>query len=255
MAQFRTILEYFPHAAMESVGNMLVKQWRSCLVSFHAKKPHHDHTILTIGTGFLLTAGNSFAITTAQHVLREYAAGNGLCVLIDGQQVSLDGLQATQSEQEDCAFVPPPATMAGREWTALAAGRRDDVIETSSFMIFGYPESRNRFDVRRPGQGLDVLNIVCHGFEHDWKRGQLTFRYDPRTVYFEDGSTFDSAPHLRGMSGSPVAQLLVSRRTGEIGLRPVGIFTEWHQASEKRLLAHCFPDFGRELDPRWNDIS
>lgn len=253
--QMKTLLEHFPHAPFESIGNTLIERWRSCLVSFHVKKPYHDFAVLTMGTGFLFMAGKSFTIATAQHVLRDYGSGQGLCAMVDGELVSLDGLEALQSEEEDCAFVKVPDLMANKAWVALVSGQRSDMVATSSFMIFGFPEVKNRFDIRRKGQGFQILNIVCHGFEHDWKRGVLLFRYDPKTVYFEEGGTFNAAPNLKGMSGAPVAQLLFSKTTGAIGLRPVGIFKEWYQGNDKRLVAHCFPDFGYELDRRWGDIG
>jgi len=236
-----------PGAAQADIGNSLLELWKSCLVSFHIKQPHHANKILTVGSGFILSARSRLYIATASHVLDDYATGMGIGAFVGGEFVSLDGVACLHQENEDCAFLPPPMSLAGKSCKPLVMGKRDDAIPTSSFMTFGYPETRNRFDVRNKNQSFNVLSIMFHNFHYDADEGNIEFDYDPKTVYAEPGSAIKAPVFLKGMSGAPVVQLLVVKATNTVALRPVGIFKEWRQGSTKRLIAHCFPDFSKDL--------
>lgn len=247
-----SILDFDPDFALSSMGNEILKKWQRCLVSFHCAKPHHPNVVLTIGTGFVACMGNELTIATALHVVSDYIdSGQGLGAIVGGHHISLDGARFLGSAQEDCAFLEIPRSLPANSLAVLKSGRRPEMLVTSSFIVFGYPETRNRFDLRQLERTPHVHSIVSHSFSSDPSTGTLTFPYDPKNIYIETTSAGSGPPHLKGMSGSPVAQLLVNPNTGTVGLRLVGIFIRWTK-SGKSLVAHCFPDFGRELHGEWD---
>lgn len=201
-----------------------------------------------MGGGFVLNYYGSLSIATAAHVVLEYNRGFGLGVRVGGQHLSLDSVEALLNKDQDIAFIPFSNDFLGRKYYPLIAGKRDDAIATSSFMILGLPESRNRLDIRDSRATFNMLNVMVHSFEYDRKAGDLIFPYDPKSVFIEPGSSQKNIGSLRGLSGAPVAQILIVKKTGALTLRPVGVFKEWRQHSVKRLVASSFRDFSDELD-------
>jgi hypothetical protein len=244
----KSILDYFPTAAFEQIGNDLLKNWERCLVSFHAKKQYADNHVLTIGTGFVVNIQGHLAIATASHVITEYNRGNGIGVMLGGKYASLDGAKVLHQATQDIAFIKMPEALAGMVTWPLVMGKREDTIPTCSFMIFGFPETKNRIDIRKKEIQFSVVNVMAHSFEYEKTTGDLLFPYNPKHAYVEPGSAVNAAVSLRGLSGGPVAQLLLAPDTHRIALRPVGVFKEWRQHAIKKLVACSFTDFSDELD-------
>jgi len=244
----KNLFHFYPDAAVDSFGNILAKTWEKCLVSFHAKKQYHDNQILTIGSGFIVRASDQVAIVTASRVITDYNRGNGVSMRIGQEYASLDGAKIMQNASQDIAFIKIPEALAGTSIWPLVMGKRDDAILTSSFMIFGYPETKNRIDIRSKGTAFSALNIMVHSFEYEKTSGDLLFPYNPKAAYIGAGSALNASVSLRGLSGAPVAQLLVVPDNGNIVLRPVGVFEEWRQRAVKKLVACSFSDFSDELD-------
>lgn len=251
----QSILDVDPDFASLSLGNEILKKWHKCLVSFHSGKPHSPNTVLTVGSGCIASIGDRLTIVTAFHVVSDFVESRqGFGAIVNGHHIALDGTKFLGSEREDCAFMDIPASLPVNTLPSIVSGRRPEMLATSSFIIFGYPETRNRFDSRKPGQGLHVHSVISHSFQSDPIAGTLIFPYDPKYVYTEATSAAKSAPHLKGMSGSPVAQLLFNPVSGSLGLRLVGVFIRWSK-NQKNLVAHCFPDFGRELHEDWDSFG
>jgi hypothetical protein len=243
----KNLFHFYPDAAADSLGSILAKTWEKCLVSFHAKKQYRDNQILTIGSGFVVRVSDQFAIVTASRVITDNR-GNGVSVRIGEEYASLDGAKIMQNASQDIAFIKIPEALAGTSMWPLVMGKRDDAIPTSSFMIFGYPETKNRIDVRSNGTAFSAFNIMVHSFEYEKTSGDLLFPYNPKAAYIRAGSALNASVSLRGLSGAPVAQLLVVPDNGNIVLRPVGVFEELRQRAVKKLVACSFSDFSDELD-------
>jgi hypothetical protein len=235
----KSVLDYFPDWPLLGMGNELVKAWSGCLLAFHEKKEFSMHEVLTIGTGFFADFHGLPFVVTAAHVARQYNRGFG--VGVTNQRVGallLDGKPMWVEDRQDIAMVPAEWVAQKGKISAFPTLIRKDQIPTSSFMIFGFPSTKNNIHIKR-NSDRTVFNILLNGFACDKNTGDLLFEYDPKNNFFEPGSSLSGAPSLQGLSGSPIAQVLISEK-GQISLRAVGVFKEYKKREGKRLVGGSF---------------
>lgn len=246
----KSLLELHPNIIGDNYCREVAKHWQECLVSFHARRPHHDNYIETIGTGFLVAMGDETFIATARHTLDNYQSADGIGVIIGGGiSVSLNGMRIAGHPTLDVAMIEVPQDAllkAGiRSVRAMPAMRPSDSTPTASFVIFGYPSSKNVLDMRttRP---IGIMGIMLHGYEADLASTEIRFSYRAKDAVSEPWNPVTNPPALKGMSGSPVAQVFIRNDTSALTLRCVGVFNSWR--SKKSLVAYAFPQWLEEQE-------
>lgn len=57
---------------------------------------------------------------------------------------------------------------------------REELTPLRSFMITGYPNSRNEFHVERESTGLNRLNLIFHSFGFDTETEDIYFDFNDK---------------------------------------------------------------------------
>jgi hypothetical protein len=243
----KSLLEHIPNLVADNYCKEISDRWRECLVSFHAQRPHHDNYIDTIGTGAVIAMGAATLIATARHVLDDYQRIGGGGVIIGSRDtVSLNGMKVAGHPNQDVVLIEVPwAALHAAEATTLRAIPTSELpgsIPTSSFVIFGYPSSKNVLDARAP-RDRSIFGIMLHGYEVDYASREIRFHYTKKIAIKEPWTPMNDPPALRGMSGSPIMQ--VSVHGTSLALRCVGVFHRWRE--KKWLAGYVFPQWMDEM--------
>ncbi|WP_145530125.1 serine protease [Yersinia alsatica] len=246
----KSILDYSPFSAHNSIGTEIARKWNGVLVSFHARKPFSDNEVLTVGTGFLIKIGNVYTLVTASHTITELLQFDAYFMRYKGENYSLNNLNIGHNAIQDYAFISIPEKMSNISLTYLPLDKRQDFIPTSTFMIFGFPTTKNKIDLRKIDNIQTCVNIVSHDFEYDTDTEDIHFPFNEKNknYFFEPESDRRNLMSLRGMSGCPVTQILINENSGVITLRAIGIFKEQKNKREKKLVACTFTKFADELN-------
>ncbi|MDC9623086.1 serine protease [Xenorhabdus sp. XENO-7] len=233
----------------------LFKKWQKSLVSFFVKKEHSMKSALLIGTGFLYMLDGKYpCIVTAAHVVHELRKSSLPFFSINGEKYIFHKLNVEYNDEQDYAIIPFSEEMTAiqKSWLFLSSDERPLMNKTSSFVIMGYPSTRNELHVDK-NKGLSPHNITFHSFKYNEENEDIYFWYDSkvknRNIIFEEKSYFKSMSSLEGMSGSVIAQIMEHKITGDFTLRAVGIFKEFHSKQIDKYLVGCtFVPFADEIN-------
>lgn len=113
-----------------------------------------------------------------------------------------------------------------------AALAKTNLIRTQSFMIMGYPASKNKALDFRYGKepSRNVTAMAIHVPPILSEQGVLQFAYSGKGVNEAWAGGSRTSPCLKGMSGSPCLRIISDRATGKIGVVLAGVFTEWDKS-------------------------
>jgi hypothetical protein len=250
-----SILDEFPFGIQDDVVSKLTEKWRPAMVSFHVNKPHSDKDLLMVGSGFLLDMFGTPFIATASHVLMQVREANLRIIIVGGQKYRFEKVEAYHNEEQDYAMINPPEEMlkSNRPFSFFKLAPRPELSATSSFIIMGYPSSRNKFHKDKEWKGLSCFSVAFHSFKYDTDNEDLIFHYHSKNakkglgITFEPSSSFNSVPELEGMSGGCIVQIMINSETDELTLKPVGIFKE-HKKKLNYLVGCTFIPFADELN-------
>lgn len=252
---YPSIIDLYPDGIDDNLASNLTKKWERAFVSFHTLKPHSKKETLTVGSGFLMQINSRPYIVTASHVVEGIKDLDSRFFRVEDQIYPFENLAVHLNSEQDYALIELPEKMliSGKGFIFFTDVPRTDISPTSSMIISGYPSTKNKFHKDRPTKGVQRFNFVHHHFEYNTQNEEIHFPFDSRPgkgtpVESEPASSFSSVPHLEGMSGAPVLQIMQNIHTDALTLRVVGIFKEHKSKNEKCLIAATFIHFAEEMN-------
>jgi|GEM_PF-2618245 len=248
-----TLFDFVPDAIKKNTIRDLADLNRSALASLLMPKPHHPGQFHSVGTGFYVVWPDNpdiVRLVTAAHVLEEFDFDVGH-VTIGGLRIALSDVgQRNLDLQRDIAVWSIPASCFLNYRITDVEGfplwhpgtAQDKFIRTDSFLIAGYPASRNKVLDFRQGRepNRQILAMALHTPPVLVDPGILRFSYSGEVVTESWGPKIQT-PRLQGMSGSPCLRIVVDRVTRSIGLVLSGVFTE-RDKNENTLSIGWFGD-------------
>lgn len=257
-----SVLNFYPKFAKNNIGNKILERRKRVLISFHTKKNHSDRELSLIGSGFLVQKEDFIFVATAAHTIRAIEKLNYRYINIEGIYYVLHNIEMFINDEQDyCLFYLPIEIIKkhSKPLAYLPLEFKNQYIATSSFMIFGFPTSRNK--VYKEGWAMNTLNLIFHNdFHYETTTEDILFPFttrgkNPTSLEVESSSAIKSIPSLRGMSGCPIVQLMINIENGAINIRPVGIFKEHKTKHQKYLVGCTFPSFADEVNLLINSFS
>ncbi|MBD2786544.1 trypsin-like peptidase domain-containing protein [Xenorhabdus sp. DI] len=236
----------------------LFEKWQKSFVSFFAKDEFSMKSASLIGSGFLyLLDGKHPCIVTAAHVVHELLKSALPFFSINGDNYIFHKLNVNYNDEQDYAIIHFSEEMLAlqKSWLFFSSDERPLMNKTSSFVIMGYPASKNDLHIDRNHKGLFPCNITFHSFKYNKENEDVYFWLDEKAknknILFEERSNLKSLPlpSWRGMSGSVIAQIMEHKITGDFTLRAVGIFKEHKNKQRDKYLVGCtFVPFADEVN-------
>ncbi|AXV82216.1 hypothetical protein CJO92_12120 [Ralstonia solanacearum] len=241
-----------PTAMEENIVKTAADIHKDALVSFLVKRPNYDRRRSLVGSGFLATSTEPdyVHLYTAAHVIEDYQAAGYGWITIGTQMIELQDVGVREiGKTRDVALWRIPAKylyLHGIDYIPTFPLYKSDAltnlfIPTCSFMICGYPGSKNKsIDMREGGDRERMLfGLGLHGYEYDVETKELCFHYMGKGQPESWADRQLGAPALGGMSGSPCARFVVHREEKRLGIVVAGVFTRWK--GQRELRAEAFP--------------
>jgi hypothetical protein len=102
---------------------------------------------------------------------------------------------------------------------------------TSSFVVIGYPGSKNAEIDYRPGRSTEraLLGLAMHESTFNPETGIRHFPFTGKTIPEAWRPDITKAPSLKGVSGSPCLRVVIERSSGRIGALLSGVFYAWNK--------------------------
>lgn len=236
---FLTLFDLAPHAVEQNVILGLSNLHMDCLSSFLMPKPHHSGQFESRGTGFYVVWPETpglVQLVTAAHVLESFDFEIGR-ITVGNLRIALGNVgQRNIHEGRDTVIWSIPSHHFIRHGIVDVAGlplwapdlAQANFIPTQSFMIMGYPASKNKVldfrDSKEPDRKITAMAIHVPPVLSE--QGVMRFAYSGHgtTESWAGGSRL--SPSLKGMSGSPCLRIVSDRATGKLGVVLAGVFTE-----------------------------
>lgn len=260
---FKSIIQEIPSTIDDSHATQLANKYERALISFFALKENSTREFSLIGSGFLILLPNAsgVAIMTASHVITELMKVDFRGMIIDGEKYLLEKVNVLHNTEQDYALLELPAALfgSGKPLPYFNLTYRPELTPLSSFMITGYPRTKNQFHVDREPKGLHRLNLIFHTFGFDLESEDIYFHYNDKkgkkgTQFTPEKLSIDNnIPLLEGMSGGIISQIMINIENDSLSLRPVGIFKEY-QRKRKLLAGNTFIQFADELKKTLNTL-
>jgi len=253
---FRSIIEEIPGTIDDSHATQLSNKYQRALVSFFTWKKNSKRELILCGSGFLLLmpGAPNIVIITASHVVTDLINADFRAISIDGENYPFEKVNVLHNSEQDYALVELPKAIFDKEKTLpyFDLNYRTQLTPLRSFMITGYPGSRNTFHIDRDSKGLNRLNLIFHSFGFDTETEDIFFKYNDKKG--KKGTQFtpeplsdnNNLPNLEGMSGGVISQIMIDLSKDSLSLRPVGIFKE-HLKKKHFLVGNTFIPFADEL--------
>ena len=259
-----TLYHVLPDAVERNIIRDFAQDHRDALVSFLVNKPNHPGKLELIGSGFFIYTHDLTAakLITAANVIREFK-GRGWGWITVGERlfkvegVDTDGTISYASTldlaiweipsnfffDQDPDFIELKALLNNSHDLA-----RDGFKPLSSFMIFGYPASKNSNLDFRQGKKPDraLFAMALHQSSYDKQTNELCFPFNGTGTPEAWVPKNRGVPHPRGMSGSPCVRFVVHHETGRIGFEVAGVFTRWTN-NNKEIRAVALPSAWLQL--------
>ena len=254
---FKSLIDEIPNAIELGITSALALKNDRALVAFYTLKKHSQKEFILVGTGFIAFMPDlGFCIVTASHVITQFEKEEFRAIIVDGEKYKLEHVEALHHAGKDYAFIEIPKKMreSKKSLAYLNLTSRPELTPLRSFMILGYPSSKNTYHPDREWKGFQRFNLVFHEFKYNTENEDILFTYDSRPgkkgtkMTFEPGSEFESVPSLAGMSGCVVAQIMINLETDTLSMRPVGIFKEHLSKKDKYLVGCTFASFADEIN-------
>lgn len=247
-----SLFDVLPTAMEENIVKTATDIHKDALVSFLVKRPNYDRRRSIVGSGFLATSPDPHYVYlyTAAHVIKDYQTAGYGWITVGTQMIELQDIGVREIDKtRDIALWKIPAKYFydhGIDYLPTFPLYKGEVltnlyIPTCSFMICGYPGSKNKsIDMREGGDRERVLfGLGLHGYEYDTETKELCFHYMGEGKPENWANPQFGAPALEGMSGSPCARFVVHREQKRLGIVVAGVFTRWKEKRELR--AEAFP--------------
>ncbi len=223
----------------------IIASWTRILVPFISKKQHSTTTLELFGSGFITWHGRVPYLVTARHVIDGVQDRGDCAVIINEKTILLERAVFATDEEFDVA-VSGLLTWNRLLESGLNKARGAPLLHTYKreerygVAVLGYPSSKNKFSaVRRSlvpnAYGVQFTELLSEGTYADASK-LLTFRYDQTAFSFESNPPKINGPHLRGMSGGPVVEVVYNRDPcGDLNfsVNTIGVFTEWSRSIAK----------------------
>lgn len=234
----------------KSITDKLTKKWGEAIVAFYTLKENSKKEYVLIGSGFIFKRGESFYVMTASHVILDPIQNKKEIFVVIGEQIYSLKTEVYYNTEQDYAYFELPKEAKDKEYIYFDSDRakREQLNKTSSFVIIGYPSTKNTYHKDKNFKGLQMIGLTLHNFSFDTKSEDIYFSFDLKGNHiFEPSSKNKSLPKLNGMSGSIIAQIVINQHNG-ITLIPIGVFKEYrHQQQQKYLVGCTFKDFADEI--------
>lgn len=254
---FKSLIEEIPNAIELGITSALAHKNDRAMVAFYTLKKHSQKEFQLVGSGFIAVIPDyGFCIITASHVITQIAKEDFRVIIVDGEKYKLEHVEALHHAGKDYAVIEIPVQMreSTKSFAYLNLTPRPELTPLKSFMILGYPSSKNTYHPDREWKGFQRLNLVFHEFKYNTENEDIFFPYDSRPgkkgtkMTIEPGSKFESVPSLAGMSGCVVAQIMINLETDSLSIRPIGIFKEHLSKKDKYLVGCTFTFFADEIN-------
>ncbi|WP_416777796.1 serine protease [Xenorhabdus budapestensis] len=250
------VVKHIPSWIKQNGTTQIFEKWQKAFVSFFVKDKYSMKSASLIGSGFLYMFDGKYpCIVTAAHVVHELRQSSLPFFSINGDKYLFQKLNVDYNDEQDYAVIYFPEEMISlqKSWLFFNSNERPLMNKTSSFVIMGYPASKNKLHIDRSRKGLSHYNITLHSFKYNKENEDMYFWFDEKiknkNIIFEDKSILKSVPSLEGMSGSVIAQIMEHKITGDFTLRAVGIFKEYkHKQRDKYLVGCTFIPFADEVN-------
>lgn len=240
-----TIFDVVSNPISSNLVQRIANLHLECLVTFLNPKPHHAGQYQAIGTGFFVVwpEDNLFLrIVTAAHVLDVFDFANGRITIGKVSLVPGDVGQKNFDRNLDIATWAISASHLGSAGIKNVPGLRlypseiakECFVPTNSFVVMGYPASKNKVVDFRRGNEPDrhIAAVAFHGLAKPYEAGAICFNYTREAVPEAWASDHTTPVHLSGMSGSPCLRFVVARGSDGVGLVPSGVLIEWDKTRQ-----------------------
>lgn len=253
---FKSIIEEIPQAIDDSIATQLANKYQRALVSFFTQKENNKREFVLVGTGFLILLPNApgISIMTASHVITDLMDAEFRAICIDGENYPFEKIEVLHNREQDYALLQLPKQLleSNKSLPYFDLNYRKELTPLRSFMVTGYPGTRNVFHVDHSSKGLNRLNLIFHSFGFNTETEDIYFNYNDKKgkkgtqFTAEPMSENNNIPKLEGMSGCVISQIMIDSSNDSISLRPVGILKE--QFKKNHLLVGCtFVPFADEI--------
>lgn len=250
-----SLFDYYPQAIEGNAVKNVTDLHGDVVIAFLTDRPNYKGRLQIIGSGFLVFSSdpNIVCVVTAAHVRDDFIREEKRYLAIAGQIVMIGDIgrwsifqksDITFWEIHSTHFVRCGITDLPTLPLLNAEIARKEYSPTSSFVIFGYPGTRNDSIDIRPGRNANkcLYGMALHRYEYSVESNELFFNYSERKVTAEKWAPpLTTAPHLKAMSGSPCMRIIVSKSLKRLSLCLSGVFTHWKK-SEHKLRAYQLGD-------------
>jgi len=235
----KTLLDIHPAAMDQNLALSVSELHKECLTSFLLPKEHHEGRERLLGTGFFVATPDATRATlyTARHVLEEFDHTRGR-ITVDTTGVKLGdvGLRSLHPTLDLARWDIPSNDLIEQGITHVPGlpifpreVARDAFEPMDSFMLLGYPGSKNASLDFREGQRADraILALVLHGSVLHTQKRVRTFEYRGKATPEQWNPAVTNPPGLAGMSGSPCLRFVHERKSGRLAVVLAGVFYAW----------------------------
>lgn len=245
-----TLFDFAPRAIEQNIIRRICDLHCGGLMSFLMPKPHHPGQFHCIGTGFYVVwpeDSGVVRIATAAHVLDEFDFVAGR-VTVGELRIALGdvGQRNRHAYLDTVVWAIPTGCFVRRGVTSIngfpLCSPEDGnarFIPTDSFLIMGYPASKNKALDFRGGKepGRHILAMGLHTCHISSEPGILRLHYTGKVIAEAWARDRANALHLQGMSGSPCLRIVIDRKTKQMGVVLAGVFTEWQKTAQTLSMA------------------
>ncbi len=239
----KTLLDHFPQASEQNIVRSLVENHQDCLATFLMPRPHHNGKESAVGTGFFVSSRDRgiVRLITARHVFDEFKREVGsITVGTRAIKTGAVGLLKMYSNVDLAIWDIPSGVFfefgIGEIGTMpLFDGitAREFFDPTSSFVIMGYPGSKNSEIDYRPGRSAErkIMGLALHEPWYSPEAGVRRFPYSGKTLPEAWSAEQIAAPSLKGVSGAPCMRVVIHKLSGKLSLICVGVFYDMNKRS------------------------
>lgn len=222
--------------------DQLTELWRDVVVPIYVENPKSELAIDGLGSAFLHIDQDALYLVTALHVVQDANQYSHQIGVFAGKAVHLGGLDFRTSAAHDVAVAH-----LSDEWLqkkelnrlkTLPAASTNQWQETGLRLLWGYPGTMNRLDVRFGRTDRKMLAITTDlSPTRPVKtkiKDAIQISYDHKNVINSDLKKLGAQPALQGMSGGPLIHVMVSpvpSSSMRFSLRCDGVLCEWHKSS------------------------
>jgi hypothetical protein len=237
----KSLFHHLPHAIEQNAVRSILELHQDCLVTFLMPKPNHPGKDAAVGTGFFVLSGDPSVVSlfTAKHVFDDFDTKTGR-ITVGTVVVKLGNVgQLHLADRVDFAhWMIPAHELVARGVEGIhtlplleAEDAKRHFEPTSSFVVIGYPGSKNASIDYRPARSAEraILGLALHESTFDHRTGIRHFPFTGKTVPEAWRPDMVNKPSLKGVSGSPCLRVVIERSSGRIGALLAGVFYAWNK--------------------------